>query len=180
MKGDDIALASNGGQVHKSGFTLIGTRRVVQQHPHTQGFCHLCYTATDMAYSYHTQGRMLQVQSFLLLQKQKNHTDILLHRTGIAARAIVPRNARLATILHVDVVVTNGGRSNELHTTSFQQLPVTTGTGTHNQGVGILYRLFGKGIARQINYLIGYISNSLLYVRYFMVYYYFHIFQFSL
>ncbi len=73
------------------------------------------------------------------------------------------------------MVKADGCRSNKLHLAAFQQLTVTTGTGTDYQCVSIPYISGGEPTAGQIHHFIGYLFNSLPNIGYFIIYNYFHL-----
>ena len=102
-----------------------------------------------MAHAYHAQTGTCQRDAFLLLQQQQDSVYILLHGPGIATGTVAPCNAGLRTIGRIDMIIPYGGGTDKPDTAAFKQPTVTTGAGTHQQRIGILYHRRRELPARQ-------------------------------
>ena len=149
-------------------------RRVVQQDFHAQLAAYLRHLASYIAYADNSQRLACQPEVFFLLKQEEGGLQVLCHRGGVASRCVLPRDARLAAIFGVDVVETDGGRGYETHAASFQQLAVTPGAGADNERVGIFHQLRGKVLAGRVNHFVDHVGQCFSYIRYFIVYDYFH------
>ena len=72
------------------------------------------------------------------------------HTLSVAARAVLPRYARLGEPCRVQVVVAYGSGGNEAHTGVSQQGLVAAGSGAHHKGVGVGHVGCGDGGAGQV------------------------------
>ena len=153
---------------------MVGTRRVVQQNAHSEPFGQTEDMTSHMSHTHNSQAGILQFHVLFLLQKQQHRMKVLLHGTGIASRTVAPGNSCFPAILRIDVVESDGGRTDKPYLASFQQLPVALGTRTRNQGIRISYHTGSDLFSRQINHFVGQSLHGFSYVRNLIVYNYFH------
>ena len=73
------------------------------------------------------------------------------------------------------MIKTDGCSSNEFHLASFQQFTVTTVRVRITNASASRYIPGGKTTAGQIHHFIGYLFDSFMYIRYFIIYNYFHL-----
>ena len=90
-----------------------------------------------MTATHNADGGAAKINALVALQEQQRTLKILCHGGGIAPWTVGPANAYSLQVVGVDMVETNGGSSNKLHATAFEQLLVTSCPGTDDERIGI-------------------------------------------
>ena len=171
MKGDDIGLGGYPFETHIAGTTL---GRVAHEHLHASRLRHLHDLCAHMAAAHDAHSGSARVEYVVAVEQKQQRAHILLHRRGVASRAVAPRYACLGEIFRVEVVVADGGRGDELHTASFQQTGVAARAGAHNQRVSIAHVGGRDALPFLIYRLHTHASHSFADVGYAVVYHKLH------
>jgi len=174
----NITFLCQGVQIRKTFFSAVSTGRVIEQSSHTQPFTQVLDAASYMAYSYNAQASLVQTDSFFLLEQEQNRMEILFYGSGIASGAVTPGNTGFPAVLRINMVETDGCRTDEPYPAAFQQLPVAVGSCTDDQCICIFYNVGSKVMSRQIDHFVCQARKSFAYIRDFVVYNYFHLYSF--
>ena len=177
MKRQDIRLLLQllqRAERHAGTFLCLLAWRVVKQQAHSQGSQSLAHSLPHMPHAHDSHRGAREVQSPVTCQQQQTGTHVLPHRGGIAPWRIHPRDACLVEVSGVQMVIPDGGRSDEAHPASLQQLAVTACTGAHNQSICIPHILSRDGCPWQIAHFVSQFGQRRTYKRDFIVYNYSH------
>ena len=118
----------------------LGAWRITQQAFDVEIVETLRQAAAHIADPDDADGLAGQMEAILLGQQQQAREHVVDHRVGIASRSIGEPDARLAQVIEIDVIGTDGAGADEAHAGTFQKRRIHAGDRAHDQQVLLAYR----------------------------------------
>ena len=115
------------------------SRRIAKQYLETEISRHLLHKLTHMTDTHDTESTIIQLDGLTSSHTIESREHILHHTTGIASLSIIHLNTMTCAIIKIDMVSTNGSRSNHLDLSPLKESSITTGTRTDDHSIRIYY-----------------------------------------
>ena len=160
VESDDVALACN--LVNRAEIATIGTlaRRVATQHTETPSTTILLDQTPDIAHADNAQTMVGRTTTIALANALQRRRNPLQHSARVAPRGSRHLDVVSATIVQIDMVVTDCGGGDHTNFRAVKQCSITLRAGANDQGVAIAHRRGIEPLARKVLHLSIRLENA--------------------